>query len=590
MQARRLWTLTSLILIAALLVTACGATPTATPAPTKPPAAAPTAAPAPPTATKAPAVDAPKKGGKVTMAVWQSPVTLNSFLGTQTVMAEVVVLVVEGFSKIMPDGSRVPNLAKEVPTVQNGGVSADGKTITYKLKDGIKWSDGQPLTCADIQFTQEAIMTPGVGIVSTTGYSVVDKIECPDPLTVVIKFKEFYAPYLTLFDDFIYPKHATGDPKDMKNWAYNRKPVGTGPFKVDEWVADSHVVLSRNPNYREKDKPYLDQFVIRIVPSSEVAMQLLQSGEVDVMWNNTEADFPQLEKMAGVKISSPLQIGGERLFLNMAENKDPSDPTKPHLILSDVRVRQAIAYGINKQRIIDSLLFGKARPGSSELNAGFFECKALQPYPYDPAKAKQLLDQAGWVPGPDGIRVAKGAKVAPDGTRLRLKYSTTSGNKLREDSQVLVVEDMKAIGIDMFIENAPSSVVIGTWDGGSPRRHGNFDIIMYTTNASIDPHSQMTNLWASWMIPSEANKGGLNYTRFSDAKADDILKQAAAQPDPVKRRDLYCQLAQMTYDQANMIYLYQRLDLDSYRDWLQGWVPNAWDNNAWNAEDWWIKK
>jgi len=567
--------------LAVLLVVSACATPT--PAP---PAASSSAAPAP---TVAPSSTAgPKRGGQVTMAVWQSPITLNALLGTQTVMHEVLAFIVEGFTKVMPDGSRVPNLAKEVPTPQNGGVSADGKTITYKLKEGIKWSDGTPLTCADFQFTLEAIMTPGVGVVSTTGYNQLDKIECPDPNTVVLKFKEFYAPYLTLFSDFVLPKHYAGDPKDMKNWAYNRKPLGTGPFKLDEWVADSYVTFSRNPNYREKDKPYLDQVVIRIVPSSEVAMQLLASGEVDIMWNNTEADYPQLEKMSGVKISDPLQIGGERLFLNLAENKDPSDPKKPHLILSDVKVRQAIEYGINKQRIIDKLLYGKAKPGTSELNAGFFDCK-ITPRPYDPEKAKQLLTEAGWVPGSDGIRVAKGAKVAPDGTRLRLKYSTTSGNKLREDSQVLIVEDMKAIGVELYIENAPSSVVIGTWDGASPRRRGNFDIIMYTTNAGIDPHSQMTNLFASWMIPHEGNKGGLNYTRFSDPKVDELLQAAAKEPDMNKRKDLYCQVAKIGQEATNMIYLYQRLDLDSYRDRLQGWVPNAWDNNGWNAEDWWLK-
>jgi peptide/nickel transport system substrate-binding protein len=587
MQKRRFWALTTLVslfVVLSLVLSACGATPTATPTKAT---AAPTAV---PKATNTAVPAGPIKGGKVTMAVWQSPITLNQLLGTQTVMDEVHVLVVEGFTGVMPNGDRFPVLAKEVPTVQNGGVSADGKTITYKLKDGLKWSDGTPLTCADVQFTQEAIMTPGVGIVSTTGYSDVDKVECPDANTVVIKMKTFYAPYLTLFDNLIMPKHYCGDPKDMKNWAYNRKPMGTGPFKIDEWVADSHIILSKNTNYREAGKPYLDQFVIRIVPSSEVAMQLLQSGEVDIMWNNTEADYPQLQKMAGVIISDPVQIGGERMFLNMAENKDPSDPTKPHAILSDVRVRQAIGLGINKQRIIDKLLNGKALPGSSELNAGYFTCTNVKAYAYDPEAAKKLLEAAGWVVGSDGIRVSKGVKTTPDGTRLRLKFSTTSGNKLREDSQVLIVEDMKAIGIDMFIENAPSSVVIGSWDAGSPRRHGNFDIIMYTTNASIDPHSQMTNLWASWMIPTEQNKGGLNYTRFSDPKADDLLKKAALEPDPAKRKDMYCQLAQMTYDTANMIYLYQRMDLDSYRDWLQGWVPNAWDNNAWNAEDWWIKK
>lgn len=592
MTKRRFWAVSaavSLLVVVSLILSACGATPTATP--TKAPQATTAAA----TATKAapaptPAPAGPTKGGKVTMAVWQSPITLNPLLGTQTVMDEVHVLIVEGFTGVAPNGDRFATLAKEVPTVQNGGVSADGKTITYNLKDNLKWSDGQPLTCADVQFTLDAIMTPGVGVVSTTGYSEIDKIECPTPQTVVIKMKTFYGPYMSLFDNLIMPKHYCGDPKDMKNWAYNRKPIGTGPFKIDEWVADSHIILSKNPNYRDAGKPYLDQFIIRIVPSTEVAMQLLQSGEVDVMWNNTEADYPQLQKMTGVKVSDPVQIGGERMFLNMAENKDPSDPTKPHLILSDVRVRQAISYGINKQRIIDKLLNGKAALTGSELNAGYFNCTDLKPYPYDPEKAKKLLEEAGWVMGSDGIRVAKGAKVAPDGTRLRLKYSTTSGNKLREDSQVLVVEDMKAIGVEFYIENAPSSVVIGSWDAASPRRHGNFDIIMYTTNASIDPHSQMVNLFASWSIPTEANKGGTNYTRFSDPKVDDMLKQAANEPDLAKRKSLYCQIAQVGYDQAIMVYLYQRMDLDSYRDWLQGWVPNAWDNNAWNAEEWWIKK
>jgi peptide/nickel transport system substrate-binding protein len=584
------------VLVALALVLSACAAPTPPPAPTAPPppvaTSVPPAATKPPEPTKPPAptvAAGPKRGGKVTMAVWQSPITLNSNLGTQTVMDEVNVFIVEGFTKVMADGARVPNLAKEVPTVQNGGVKDDGKTITYKLKEGIKWSDGQPLTCADVQFTLEAIMVPGVGVVSTTGYDQIDKVECPDPNTVVLKFKTFYAPYLTMFDNFIMPKHATGDPKDQKNWAYNRKPIGTGPFKLDEWVADSYITLSRNPNYREKDKPYLDQIVIRIVPSSEVAMQLLSSGEVDIVWNNTEADIPQLEKMAGVKISDPLQIGGERMFLNMAENKDPSDPKKPHLILSDVKVRQALEYGINKQRIIDKLLYGKAKPGTNEINAGFFQCADFKPRAYDPEQAKKLLTEAGWVPGSDGIRVSKGAKVAPDGTRLRLKYSTTSGNKLREDSQVLIVEDMKAIGVELYIENAPSSVVIGNWDAGSPRRHGNFDIIMYTTNASIDVHSQMTNLFASWMIPHEGNKGGLNYTRIADPQIDDLLKKAAAEPDMNKRRDLYCQIAKIGQETTNMIYLYQRLDLDSYRDRLLGWVPNAWDNNGWNAEDWSLK-
>ncbi len=568
---------TRIFVMLAVLVLLVGACAPAAPTSAPPAGQTPGAIQQQPTA----ATEGPKRGGKAVMAMWQSPTTLNGLLNSQTVISEVRQFVAEGMTKVMPDGTRIALLAKDVPSVQNGGVSADGKTITYKLKEGVLWSDGQPLTCEDFKFHWQAVMTPNVGVTSTTGYRDIDTVDCPDPLTVVVKFKNFYAPYLTLFNSII-PKSA-GDPKNMKDWAYNRKPVGTGPFKVDEWVADDHVTLSRNEKYREQGKPYLDQVIIRIVPSSEVAMQLLNSGEIDIMWNNTEADIPQLEKMTGVKVASPLQPGGERLYLNLAENKDPSDPTKPHAILSDVRVRQAIAFGINKQRIIDKLLFGKAKPGSGEANAGYFNCTSVGPYAYDPDKAKKLLDDAGWKVGTDGFR-------AKDGTRLRLKYSTTSGNKLREDSQVLVVEDMKAIGVEFFIENAPSSVVIGGWADNSPRKHGNFDIIMYTSNGGVDIHSQFETIFGSVNIPTEKNQNGTNYMRFNNSKVDDLLKQAAGEPDQAKRKDLYCQISQIVYDEAPAIYLYQRAQLHSFRDRVQGNVAgNPWENVGWDAANWWVK-
>ncbi len=558
------------------------------PASNPPTTTAPSGAVVPPAGATS-AANVPKRGGSVVMTMWQSPTTLNYYLGAQNVVYEVTTFVNEGLTRVLPDGTREALLVKELPTAQNGGVSADGKTVTYKLKDGVTFSDGAPLTCDDVNFTWQAIMTPGVGIVYTTGYSDIDSIDCSDPKSVVIKFKNFYAPYLTLFDRAILPKSA-GNPNDMKNWAYNRKPIGTGPFKVDEWVADDHITLSRNDKYRELAKPYLDQVIIRIVPSSAVALQLLISGEVDIMWNNTEADLPQLRKAQGVVIASKPRMGGERMILNRAENKDPSDPNKPHPILGDVRVRQAIAYGLDKQTVIDNLLFGEAKPGTSDVNNGFFNCTNIQPYPYDPDKARKLLDEAGWVPGSDGIRVAKGAKYAPDGTRLSLKFMTTSGNKLREDSQVIWSENMKAIGVEFIIQNGPSSVVLGTWDSGAPYRHGNFDIMMYSSLADIDPHLQMVSLFASWNIVSEKNKNGSNLTRFSNPKVDDLLNRAAVEPDAGTRKVLYCQVADIVHDDASTIYLYQRNGINSYRDRVFGPVAgNPWSNIGWAVADWWLK-
>jgi len=566
-RTHRLVTLFSLVVLLSLVLGACGPAPAGAPQSTQ--------APAQP--------GSPKRGGTVTMVVWQEPEHLNWELGSQTVLDDISTFVIEGLTKVNEKGERVPLLATEVPTVQNGGVSEDGKTITYKLKKGVKWHDGTDFTCEDLQFTLKVIRTPGNGALHTGDFKNVDTVECPDPNTAVIKFKNFYASYMRLFSGLalIFPRNA-GKPEDLKSWAYNRKPIGTGPFKVDEFVTGDHITLSRNENYHIQGRPYLDKIIVRIVPSSEVAKQLLKNGEADVMWNNTEADIPEIEKMASVRLSSAPQAGGERMILNLVKPGDPADNKTPHPILGDLRVRQAIAYGIDKQTIIEKLLNGKALPGTSELNVDPFNCTDIKPWPYDPANAKQLLDEAGWKPGADGIR-------AKDGQRLRLKFQTTTGNKLREDSQVLIVENMKAIGVEFYIENQPSALLIGSWEKGSPRKRGNYDIIMYTTHAAIDPHSQMYNYFDSKSIPSPENQGGVDYSRWNDPQTDKLIEEAGTIPDWAKRKELYCQAAALVVKGASQIYLYQRFNLHSYRERLQGWIATPWAGPGWNAADWWVK-
>ena len=515
------------------------------------------------------------------MAIWQEPEHLNWETGSQTVLGDVDTFVVEGLTDVNDKGERFARLAAEVPTTQNGDVSADGKTVTYKLRKGVKFHDGSDFTCDDVKFTYQVITTPNNGALDTSRYSDVGSVDCTDPYTAVVKFKNFYAPYLTLFGG-IFPKNA-GKPEDLKNWAYNRKPNGTGPFKVDDFVTGDHITLSRFDGYREQGKPYLDKIIIRIVPSSEVAKQLLKNGEADIMWNNTEADIPEIQRMDGIKLGSAPSPGGERLILNTVKPGDPADNKTPHPILGDLNVRQAIAYGIDKQKIIDTLLNGKALPGTSELNVDPYNCTDIKPWPYDPNKAKQLLEDAGWKVGSDGIRTK-------DGQRLRLKYQTTTGNKLREDSQVLIVENMKAIGVEFYIENQPSSLLLGSWSAGSPRKHGNFDILMYTTNAGIDPHSQMFNYFDSKSIPSPDNQGGINYSRWNDPQTDQLIEKAGTIPDWPQRKDLYCQAAKRVVDGASHIYLYQRFNLNSFNTRLQGWVPNGWNYVGWNSQDWSVSK
>ncbi len=531
----------------------------------------------------------------ISFALYQEPELLNNYIGTQTALGEVSIFIVEGLLGENPKGEYVPLLATEVPTRQNGGVSADGKTITYHLKNGLKWSDGQQVTCEDVKFTWQAVIHPKSGAVYTSGFRDIDRVDCPTPTTVVVVYKKFYAPYLGQFNNGILPKNATGDPAEMTRWAYNRKPLGTGPFVLFEWVSGDHITLIRNRFYRDAPKPNLNSVIIRITPSREVGTQLIKTGEVDIVWDLVESNVPELKPVAGVKISVEPGPSAERLVLNLADPSLDAPPASevaqhPHPILGDPRVREAIELGINKKEINDKLLFGLATPGTNDLHIGWAKC-TTKVSEYDPARAKQLLEQAGWKAGPDGIRVAQGARFAKDGTRLRLKLQTTTGNKLREQAEQLIIDYMKQIGLEFYIENVPSPVLFGSWASGAFRKHGHFDVLMYTTNPDIDPHSHVEGYFASWKMPTATNSGdGFNYARWANKVADDNIKLAGSSPDLNTRKKAYCAAMDEIVKDRPHIYLYSRSQIHAYRERLQGWIANVWAQNlGWNAEDWSLK-
>jgi peptide/nickel transport system substrate-binding protein len=360
-------------------------------------------------------------------------------------------------------------------------------------------------------------------------------------------------------------------------------------------VSGDHITLVRNPLYRIKDQPYLDRVIIRIVPSREVGKQLIKTGDVDIVWDLIESDVPELKGASGVKISSAPGTGAERMVLNFADptlDGPPADVVKqhPHPILGDPRVREAIELGVNKREITGKLLYGLATVGTNELHIGWARC-ATTPSTYNPPRARALLQEAGWTPGPDGIRVAKNAKYAKDGTRLRLKLQTTTGNKLREQAEQLIIEYMRGIGLEFYIENVPSPVLFGSWGSGAFRKHGHFDVVMYTTNPDVDPQSQVEGYFASWSIPTaQTNGAGFNYARYTSPLVDAAIKKAASSPDLDARRAAYCDAMHQLVADRPHIYLYDRSDMHAYRDRLQGWVQDVWENLGWNAATWWVAR
>jgi len=531
---------------------------------------------------------APVKGGTLVFAIWQEPSTLASIYANQTVATVVGETVIEGLLNTDTDGNYYPVLAKEVPTLQNGlvTISADGKTmdVTYNLLEGVKWSDGEPFTSADVKFTWETYLKDPK-VVTTEGYSSISAIDTPTDTKVIVHYKTVYGPYATRFGGII-PKHTLQNVPDISKSDFNQKPIGTGPFKVTEFVSADHITVERNPSYRKAGKPLLDKIVFRSVPTREVAVAQLQAGEVDGMWNLLEAQIPDLKKDANIKIVQTPSPSVERIEMNLAKPADPiADPKVPHPVLADLNVRRALLLATPKQQLIDKLLFGAAKPGTSPVSQGWASPKGLTQESYDPTKAKQLLDQAGWVPGSDGIR-AKG------GVRASLTIVTTTGDKVREQVEQILADEWKAIGIQLSIKNQPSAVFLsGSFSAGDPRKKGDIDLWMYASSPAIDPHTTVNQRYTSGNIPTAANQGaGQNYTRFSNPDVDRLVADAGSTVDQPRRAKDYADALKILNDNVPIIWLYDRQGLDAFRTSVGGYKGNVWDNITWSAEDWFKQK
>ena len=553
-----------------MVVAACGGGTTPSPAST---GATPTEAP--------PAATAGPSGGIVTVGLYQEPDNLNPYLAVQTASRLVRQVALEGLLKADPSGTYVPGLAAEVPTVANGGISADGLTITYKLQSGLKWSDGDPVTSADVKFTWDLIMDPANKVNSQTGYNQIESIATPDDTTVVVTFKQLYAAALSLFSikDAVLPAHVLqGKPLDGAE--FNRLPEGTGPFMITEWRSADSIIADRNPNYREPGKPNLDRIVFKIIPSNEVGSAQIRSGEIDILWNLTEAQLPEFEQIADVALQVTPSSNIEYLGLNLSM-RGMADPSMPHPILGDRAVREALASAIDRTPIVNDLLNGKSEVATSPIGLGWAAPEGIQVPPYDPEKAKSLLEGAGWTDSDgDGIR-EKG------GTKLSLEISTPAGNQLRELVEQLLQQEFKAVGIDLVINNVPAATLFGNWAENGKLKRGDFDIVMDTWGADLDPDDFLSTLFTSDQIPTAANDGaGWNFFRVQDPALDKAIADGRSSLDQNVRKAAYKTAAERIADNIIYIPLYKRSVIDAFRNTVTGQAPNPWSEFTWNAQDW----
>ncbi len=535
--------------------------------------------------------------GHLNIIYWQASSILNPFLSGGTKDVEASSMVIEPLGRYDEKGNLIPWLAVDIPTVANGGVSEDLKSITWKIQPGIKWSDGSDFTAEDVVFTADYCMHPEGGCQQLTKFADVEKVEALDALTVKVTFSKPkphpYGPF-TGGESPIIQKAQFQDcmgAKAPECTEQNFGPNGTGPFRVTEFRANDVISMEANPNYRDASKPHFATLTFKGGgDAAAAARSVLQTGEFDYAWN-LQVDPTVLADMASAgkgQVVSAFGTSVERLMVNLTNPDSALGDQRstveggPHPFLTDAAVRRALSLAIDRQTLSD-VGYGEAgQPTCNVLPAPaiFASTANDECLVQNIDLANQILDEAGWAKGGDGIR-------AKDGVRLSILYQTST-NAVRQDTQALVKQWWGQIGVETELKNIDAAVFFGG-DQSSPDTFQKFyaDIEMYTNNFNgTDPEKYMSN-WTCGEIPSPAtNWLGSNMPRYCN-EAYDALAAKLAQTSAIDERAAIAkQMNDMLMQEGAMIPLIHRGGVSAHSNTLGGVLMNEWDSELWNVADW----
>jgi peptide/nickel transport system substrate-binding protein len=546
-----------------------------------------------PTATIAPAV-VPEKS-QIIVVIPEDPPSFNPTITDTGYDSLVMKLVLLGLADLDPNGNAFPQLAIELPTVENGDVVVDEENgtmdVTWKLRQDIQWSDGTPVTADDVIFTYNALTNPEKGS-WIQGIDYVDGVDKIDDHTVVVHYNTIYPGYLTQFGGeqmAIWPAHYCDAEQGFSQWDCARQPLSDGPYTLTEWVTGDHMTFDRNTNYYEQGKPTIDEIIVRIVPDLTVRKQMLLNGDADLdMWT-TEPVIAELKNQPNIEISySPYNRWIMRIFFNFAA-KGTTDPvTSPHPVFSDVRVRRAVRMAIDVDTITKEFFLGYAQPAWTEFyRPPYNNCNIPRPS-YDPQAAAALLEEAGWVDQDgDGVRECHGCTTATEGYKMEMQFITYGeyGQAL-EDTQTFIAEELANIGIKLNQLVVEGSVLWAASTDGGIEQSGNFDIDIWDDGYfGNDPTDFLGSYYSSAAaVPDQ----GYNYGRYINPQIDDLINQAYTLDESV-RADVFCQMAKILDEDLPELLLFTTVDANTHSTRLQGVQSNPNNAVSWNTTDWTLK-
>jgi len=526
---------------------------------------------------------------------WQAPTILNPHLSAGSKDLEASRITIEPLASFNNSSELVPFLAAEIPSKENGGIAEDGRSVTWKLKPDLKWSDGQPFTAEDVVFTYEFVSDPEVGAFSSGIYEIIETVEAIDDNTVKINFKNVTPAWYTVFVGQyggILPKHIYENyqGQNSRQAPANLKPIGTGPYRAIEFKPGDVVVYEANPYFREPDRLSFEK--IELKGGGDVvstARSVLQTGDADYAYNLQiePAILARLEAGGRGKVVSNLGAYTERIVIN---HSDPNTTTPdgersnkdiPHPFFSDKRVRQALALAVDRDTIAKRLYGVTGQPTANILVIPEQYNSTNTSYEYNLQKAARLLDEAGWRDtNGDGVR-------DKNGVEMKILFQT-SVNSVREKTQEIIKQALQEIGVVVELKTIDPAVFFSSDPANQDtveRFYADWEMFSRQTD-SPDPSIYM-KVYTCDEIPQKANNWiGDNASRYCNREYDELWRRSLTELDPEKRRQMFMEMNDLIVENTVVIPLVHRANVIAISNELKGIEMTPWDARTWNIMEW----
>ncbi len=530
-------------------------------------------------------------GGALKLLWWQGATLLNPHFAVGTKDQEGSRIFYEPLLAYDDEGNFVPILAAELPSVQNGGLAADGKSVVWKLKKGVQWHDGKPFTADDVLFNWEYAADPATAAVTIGSYKDI-KVEKIDSHTVRVLFQKptpFWAEAFCGTRGMLIPKHLFESYKGAKSRdaPNNLKPVGTGPYRFVDFKPGDMVRGQLNTSYHEANRPYFDTIEMKGGGDAvSAARAVIQTGEFDYAWNMQVEDEILLRLEKGGKGRADIVSGGniEHIQLNTTDpwtevDGERSSVKTRHAFFGDAAVREAMNMLVDRQSVQDHI-YGRTGVATANFlnNPERFRSRNMK-FEFNVDKANQVLEAAGWKRGSDGIR-------AKDGKKLKIVFQT-SINAPRQKTQQIIKQACQKAGIDMELKSVTASVFFSS-DVANPDTYTKFycDMQMYTTTMTQPDPQVFMNQFTSDEVATKDNKWqGRNISRWRSEEYDKAFKAAESELDPMKRAALFVRMNDLVIGSRHIIPVVFRPRVAAISNQIRAPL-SGWDNDLWLLRDW----